>query len=75
MHVVKSTKSHDEDTMRLIITVDDPAFLKKPFVYALLEAKKPGGLVPIYRGCDPGVARREVEEGYAGNKYPEDDKK
>src|SRR5947207_8408301 len=34
----------DENTMRLVITVDDPTFLKKPFTYALLEAKKPGGL-------------------------------
>src|SRR5262249_33058341 len=59
----------DENTMRLIITVDDPTFLKQPFIYALIEAKNAGGLLPIYRGCDPEVARREVEEGYAGNKY------
>jgi len=65
----------DQNTMRLIITLDDPTFLKTPFTYALLEAKKPGGLMPIYRSCDSDVARREVEEGYAGNKYPEDNQK
>ena len=65
----------DENTMRLVIMVEDPTFLKKPFTYALLEARKPGGLIPIWRACDPDVARREVEEGYAGNKYPEDNQK
>jgi hypothetical protein len=58
--------------MRLIITLEDPVFLKRPFTYAFLESKKPGGPPPAWRECDPGVARREVEFGYPGNKYPED---
>lgn len=61
----------DDDTLRLIITLDDPTFLTKPFTYAILLAKKPGGLTPGWRACDPDVGRREVEFAYPGNKYPD----
>ena len=30
---------------------------------------------PRWRACDPEVARGEVEQGYPGNKYLEDDQK
>jgi hypothetical protein len=62
----------DENTMRLIITLEDPTFLTRPFTYAILYNKRPGGLVPVWRACDPSVARNEVYEGYAGNKYPDE---
>lgn len=59
----------DADTMRLIITIEDPIFLTRPFTYALIETRRPGGLQPAWWECDPGAARREVEFGYPGNKY------
>jgi len=62
----------DENTLRLIITLEDPTFLSRPFTYAMIYNKRPGGLVPVWRACDPSVARNEVYEGYAGNKYPDD---
>jgi hypothetical protein len=62
----------DNNTMRLIITLEDPTFLTRPFTYAMLYSKHPGGLNPAYRACDPAVARNEVYEGYAGNKYQDD---
>ena len=65
----------DDETMRLTITIEDPVFLTRPFRYALIENKKPGGLTPGWWHCDPEAARREVEYGYAGNKYPDDDTK
>ena len=63
----------DDQTMRLIITLEDPLFLTRPFTYAYIFDKKPGGPPPVFRECDPDVARREVEFGYPGNKYPDDD--
>jgi hypothetical protein len=63
----------EENLMRLVITLEDPVFLKRPLTYALIESKKPGGPAPAWRECDADVARREVEFGYPGNKYPEDD--
>jgi len=65
----------DENTMRLIITLEDPTFLTRPFTYAMFYNKRPGGLVPVWRACDPDVGRNEVLEGYKGNKYPEDNEK
>jgi hypothetical protein len=62
----------DENNLRLIITLEDPTFLSRPFTYAMLQAKKPGGAAPAWRACDPEVARNEVISAYPGNKYPED---
>ncbi len=64
----------DENNLRLIITLEDPTFLTRPFKYAMLESKKPGGIGAAWRACDPDVGRNEVEQGYSGNKYPEDGK-
>ena len=64
----------DDQAMRLIVTLEDPVFLTKPFTYAYIFDKKPTGLAQAYRECDPDVARREVEFGYPGNKYPDDEK-
>jgi hypothetical protein len=61
----------DATTLRLIITLEDPTFLTRPFTYALVMTKKSGGFPPGYRACDPEVARREVEFAYPGEKYPE----
>jgi hypothetical protein len=63
----------DNETLRLIITVEDPTFLAKPFTYAFLMVKRPGGPPPSYRACDPEVARNEVYFAYPGDKYGEDD--
>ncbi len=62
----------DDNTMRLIITLEDPTFLTKPFTYALLQAKKPGGTPTAWRACDPESGRNEVYTAYPGNKYGED---
>ena len=62
----------DNATLRLIITMDDPTFLTRPFTYAILQSRKPGGPAPGWRGaCDSDVARGEVEYAYPGNKYPD----
>ena len=62
----------DDDTMRVIITLDDPTFLTRPFTYAIVEARRPGGRIPGWRPeCDPEVNRREVEYAYPGNRYPD----
>jgi hypothetical protein len=62
----------DATNLRLIITLEDPTFLTKPFTYAFLMAKKPGGPPPSYRACDAEVSRNEVYFGYPGVKYGED---
>ena len=63
----------DPNTMRLIVMLEDPLFLTRPFKYAYIFDKKPGGPNPAFRECDADVARREVIFGYPGNKYDEDD--
>jgi hypothetical protein len=62
----------DEDTMRLIVTVEDPTFLKKPFTWTILHSKGEGGPAPQWVQCDADAARREVEFAYGGAKYPEE---
>src|SRR5262245_9297889 len=47
----------DEETMRLTITLEDPLFLTRPFKYAYIFNKEPGGPLPAFRSCDPSVAR------------------
>ena len=63
----------DGTNLRLIITLEDPTFLTRPFTYGFLLIKKPGGPPPSYRSCDPEVARNEVYFGYPGDKYGGDD--
>ena len=59
----------DENTMRIIITINDPIFLTKPFKYALIVYKRPGGMQPGWWQCDPQASREETEGGYPGRKY------
>jgi len=61
----------EDNVMRLTITLEDPTFLTRPFTYAFLFARKPGGPAPSWRSCDPDLGRREVEFAYPGNKYPD----
>jgi hypothetical protein len=62
----------DEDNLRLIITLEDPTFLREPFTYAFvfvkagLEGPRQG-----WRNCDAESARREQEFAYPGDKYPD----
>jgi hypothetical protein len=62
----------DENTMRLIITMEDPTFLKKPFVWSLLLSKQSDGIPTQWRECDADSSRREVEFAYQGTKYPDE---
>ena len=61
----------DDDNLRLIITIDDPIFLTRPFAYSRLFTKAPargqggGG----WNYCDPEASRREVEFTYPEGKY------
>ena len=58
--------------MRLIITLEDPAFLTKPFTWAFVFTKTGlNGPRQGWRECDPESARREQEFAYPGNKYPD----
>ena len=62
----------DEDNLRLIIILEDPTFLTRPFKYAYVFNRRAGGPLPDWRACDPEVSRNEVIFAYPGNKYPED---
>jgi hypothetical protein len=63
----------DEDTIRLIITLDDPTFLKRPFRYSKLFTRMPSRSRNAgWRSCDPDVSRRELEFAYPGKKYPDE---
>jgi hypothetical protein len=64
----------DDNNLRLIITLEDPTFLTRPFKYAVMWTKVPGGLAPRWVTCDADIARSEVDFGYPGNKYMETDK-
>jgi uncharacterized protein YfaP (DUF2135 family) len=58
--------------MRLIITLEDPAFLTKPFTWAFVFTKTGlNGPRQGWRECDAESARREQEFAYPGNKYPD----
>ena len=62
----------DENHMRLIITLEDPTFLTKPFTYSILKTKTTEGRSGGgWRTCDPDLSRRELEFAYPGNKYSE----
>jgi hypothetical protein len=62
----------DEDTLRLIIILEDPTFLTRPFKYAYILNRRAGGPPTDWHECDPDVSRREIIFAYPGNKYPED---
>ncbi|MGE3842524.1 MAG: hypothetical protein AB7I50_13140 [Vicinamibacterales bacterium] len=60
----------DDDNMRLIITLEDPTFLTKPFTYAFVFAKTGmAGPRQGWRECDGESARREQEYSYPATKY------
>jgi hypothetical protein len=59
----------DEEHLRIVITLEDPTFLTRPFTWAILWSKKTGGFPPAWRDCDAESARREVEFAYPGKKY------
>jgi hypothetical protein len=62
----------DDNSMRLIITLEDPAFLTKPFTWAFVFTKTGlNGPRQGWRECDAESARREQEFAYPGNKYPD----
>jgi len=61
----------DDDHLRIVITLEDPTFLSRPFTWAILWSKKQGGPPPAWRSCDADAARRELEFAYPGNKYPD----
>jgi hypothetical protein len=62
----------DDNSMRLIITLDDPTFLTKPFTWAVMF-NKAGNNGPRqgWRQCDAESARREQEFAYPARKYPD----
>jgi hypothetical protein len=63
----------DEDTIRLIITLDDPTFLRRPFRYSKLFTRMPSrNRNAGYSACDPDISRRELEYAYPGKKYPDE---
>jgi hypothetical protein len=59
----------DDEHLRIVITLEDPTFLSRPFTWAILWSKKQGGPPPAWRSCDADAARRELEFAYPGNKY------
>ena len=61
----------DDDLLRLIITLEDPTFLLRPFKYSFSLYREPGGLEPEWENCDPEASRNEVYFAYPGDKYPE----
>ena len=62
----------DDNNLRLIITLEDPIFLTRPFTYAFMFTKTgSGGPRQGWRECDAESARREQEYAYPGNKYPD----
>ena len=63
----------DDDTIRLIITLDDPTFLTRPFRYSKLFTRIAARNISTgYRFCDPDLSRRELEYAYPGTKYQEE---
>ncbi len=60
----------DNNSMRLIITLEDPTFLTRPFTYAFMFTKAGlDGPRQGFRNCDAESARREQEEAYPATKY------
>ena len=60
----------DADHLRLIITLEDPTFLTKPFTFAWVFVKSGlAGPRQGWRTCDAESARREQEFAYPATKY------
>jgi hypothetical protein len=75
MKVTERYQTIDNDNIRLIITLDDPTFLTRPFTYSRLFTRgRPANRGAGWSFCDPDVARREVEYAYPGNKYSDGQK-
>lgn len=63
----------DDDNIRLIITLDDPTFLKRPFRYSKLFTRMASrNRNDGWRFCDPDLSRRELEYAYPGTKYQDE---
>ena len=62
----------DDENLRLIITLEDPTFLTRPYTWAFVFAKT-GEAGPRQRwvNCDAESARREQQYAYPGDKYPD----
>lgn len=58
--------------LNLIITLEDPSFLMRPFKYAFALSRGTGGVEPEYEYCNPEAGRNEVYFAYPGAKYQED---
>ena len=62
----------DNNNLRLIITLEDPIFLTRPFTYAFIFTKTGSdGPRQGWRECDADSARREQEYAYPATKYPD----
>ena len=62
----------DENHLRLIITLEDPTFLTRPFTWAFVFTRVGNdGPSSGWRNCDAESARREQDFAYPGNKYPD----
>jgi hypothetical protein len=62
----------DENHLRLIITLEDPTFLTRPFTWAFVFTRVGNdGPSQGWRNCDAESARREQDFAYPGNKYPD----
>lgn len=60
----------DDNSLRLIITLEDPTFLTKPFTFGFTFAKTGmAGPRQGWRECDAESARREQEFAYPATKY------
>jgi hypothetical protein len=59
----------DENTFRITITLEDPIFLTRPFVYAHIHKRRPDQQVNSWFECDADASRGEVEAAYPGIKY------
>jgi hypothetical protein len=60
----------DDSNLRLIITLEDPIFLTRPFTYAFVFTKTgSNGPRQGWRNCDAESARREQEYAYPATKY------
>lgn len=59
----------DEDTFRITITLEDPIFLTRPFVYAHIHKRRPDQQVATWFECDAEASRADIESAYPGEKY------
>lgn len=59
----------DDETFRITITLEDPIFLTRPFVYAHIHKRRPAQQVNTWFDCDPETSRGATEASYPSNKY------